>query len=118
MREQLNAAFPARSKASDGIMGDPAHRRRKSDHNAGNAIDVTHSPESGCDAYGLGEAFRRQMAANPGGRISYLIVNSLVADARSGWAWRRYSGTNPHRTHLHVSIKASARMVTRPWKLS
>jgi hypothetical protein len=118
LRRQVDAKWPNRSKRSDGIMGDTSHQARKSDHNLGNAIDITHDPASGCDAYRLGEAFRRQMQSYPQGRISYVITNRQIASPRTSWRWSRYDGPNPHTSHLHVSIKASARDQTRPWLLS
>lgn len=98
-------------------MGDASHQARKSDHNLGNAIDLTHDPRSGFDAGILAEAFRRQMATTPTGRISYLIFNRQIAGAGKGWLWRPYVGPNPHTSHLHVSIVASRRGEVRPWKL-
>ena len=59
LRTQVNNAFPNRSKASDGTIGDISHQGRESDHNpwvvdAGigvvTALDVTHDPAHGCDA--------------------------------------------------------------------
>lgn len=99
-------------------MGDPAHQSRVSDHNLGNAIDVTHSPGSGLSAAWLAEILRRQMSTTPTGRITYIIWNRRIASPTGGWRWRPYSGPNPHTTHVHVSIKASARGEVRPWKLA
>lgn len=118
LRAQVDAAWPGRLKTSDGIMGDLAHRRRKSDHNEGNAIDLTHSPRQGLDVGLLAEAFRRQMASSPTGRISYLIFNARISSPIEGWTWRPYHGMNPHRTHLHISIVAAQRHNVRPWKLT
>jgi hypothetical protein len=115
---QVNAAYPRRRKTSDGIMGDPAHQRRKSDHNQGNALDLTHDPAGGFDAGALSEALRRQMAAFALGRVSYLIFDARIASHKMGWAWRAYSGVNPHRSHVHISIAATKRGQTRPWTLT
>ena len=117
MRSQIDARWPNRSRASDGIMGDAAHQARKSDHNLGNAIDVTHSPATGPDAGMLAEGFRRQMASFPAGRITYVIYNRRIASPRSNWQWRPYTGPNPHTSHVHISIRATARNERRPWKL-
>jgi hypothetical protein len=37
--QDATARWPSRNRASDGIMGDPLHQQRKSDHNDGNAFD-------------------------------------------------------------------------------
>lgn len=98
-------------------MGDPAHQARKSDHNEGNAIDLTHDPANGFDAGWLAEGFRRQMESNPAGRITYVIFNRRIASAKSGWKWKGYTGANPHTSHVHISIRADRRSDIRPWKL-
>jgi len=99
-------------------MGDASHRRRKSDHNLGNAIDVTHWPEGGLDTWRLADELRRQMRAYPAGRLSLIIAQVHVSDASTGWTWRPYRGRNPHKTHVHLSIRPSARLVVRPWRLT
>jgi hypothetical protein len=96
-------------------MGDASHLRRRSDHNLGNAIDVTHDPRNGVDAGSLGEEWRRQMSGYPDGRITYLIFHGRIASARTAWAWSSYTGRNNHATHLHMSVRADRRAVTRPW---
>jgi hypothetical protein len=99
-------------------MGDPAHQRRRSDHNLGNALDLTHDPGHGLDAGRLAESLRRQMSTATDGRVSYLIFNELIASRIGGWRWRRYTGSNPHRSHVHISIRATHREVIRPWLLT
>jgi hypothetical protein len=118
LRRQVDAQHPTRSRLSDGIMGDASHRRRRSDHNLGNALDLTHSPGTGFDAGALGDALRRQMASHPAGRVTYVIFNGRIASPLNNWEWRRYTGPNKHQSHIHISVKASARNEIRPWKLT
>lgn len=117
MRRQLDLRWPGRDRSSDGIMGDSSHQARRSDHNLGNAIDVTNSENGGPLAGNLAEAFRRQMMSATTGRITYIISENRIASAVSQWRWRIYGGPNPHHTHCHISIAAWARDVIRPWKL-
>lgn len=108
LRSQVNAAWPGRSKASDGTIGDAAHASRTSDHNPNAngvvcAFDITHNPSSGCDCDRIAKAL--QASRDP--RIKYLIWNGQImsgAASSRAWVWRTYTGPNPHRTHLHVSV--------------
>lgn len=110
LRDQIDAAFPARSKASDGSIGDMAHSLRKSDHNPWvkdgttgvvTAIDITHSPETGCDAGKITNALVRSKDA----RIKYIIWNKrIVSSTTAPWQWREYRGANPHNKHFHISV--------------
>ncbi|GGL35566.1 lysozyme family protein [Caulobacter rhizosphaerae] len=115
LREQINTLAPARDKASDGGVGDAAHRARSSDHNPWvvdgaygvvTARDFTHSPGTGCDAGVLAEGLR----ASRDPRIKYIIWNRRICaseprDGQAAWAWRPYGGTNPHDHHVHVSVQ-------------
>lgn len=109
--DQATQLFPSRSRASDGIMGDPSHQKRKSDHNQGNAFDLTHDPANGCDAHGLVEGLRQRR--DP--RVKYIISNARIWNPSIKMDWRPYNGSNPHRKHAHVSILTSARGDTAPW---
>jgi hypothetical protein len=115
LRDQVNQAVPNRSKASDGFIGDAAHASRNSDHNPwirdGNvgvvtAFDITHDPAKGCDSGAIAEAIRGSRDA----RVKYIIWNRRIANSgpiggNPAWAWRPYSGTNPHTKHVHISVK-------------
>jgi len=106
--EQVNAAAPDRSKASDGWIGDEAHSSRKSDHNPNKkgivqAQDFTHDPAGGCDSYKFAEMLRTKK--DP--RIKYVISNYRIFSGNVGpspWLWRKYTGSNPHSLHVHVSV--------------
>lgn len=117
LRRQVDERWPLRDRSSDGIMGDPAHQRRHSDHNLGNAIDLTDSPATGFDAHRLAEAFRRQMHGAASGRITYLISRRRIASPIGAWSWRAYEGPDPHVGHIHISISAGMRDVLRSWRL-
>ncbi len=114
---QVNARWLGRPRGSDGIMGDARHHRQTSDHNLGNALDLTHGPGLGFDAHALADRLRKQMAAHPGGRLSLIISDGRKASARSGWRWVPYTGPNPHRSHCHLSIRSTARHELRPWSI-
>ena len=106
--------WPNRRKTSDGICGDPRHQARVSDHNAGNAWDLSHDPAQGCNAHLIVERVRQRR--DP--RVKYIISNGRICGPGSrggGWDWKRYTGSNPHTQHSHVSIWPSARNDTRPW---
>lgn len=105
LRDQVNAAYPNRSKASDGWIGDAAHASTPSDHNPNsqgvvNALDLTHSPATGFDAHALAERLRVNRHPN----LRYIISNSRIASAGTGWNWKAYSGSNPHSKHIHISV--------------
>jgi lysozyme family protein len=127
--EQVNEAFPRRSKLSDGTIGDLAHRQRPSDHNPNivdggfgvvTALDITHDPAKGCDAGAIAEALRRSQDA----RIKYIISNRRIASSDAigtvpAWTWRAYTKPNPHEKHVHVSVKATKAAYddAGPWAL-
>lgn len=123
---QLNTAHPARSRASDGGIGDAAHASRNSDHNPWfvldgvplvTARDYTHDPLAGLDCQRLADALRT--SRDP--RIKYVIWNRQIMSGAAGpspWAWRPYSGSNPHTKHLHLSVVADARCQSvTPWSI-
>ncbi len=104
------ARFPNRNRASDGIMGDAAHQRRRSDHNLGNAFDLTHDPINGVDC----NALSRLVISDA--RVTYVIWNRQIYNrSRADEGWRAYGGANPHTHHMHVSIRAVSRNDLAAW---
>ena len=113
LREQFDDTFPDRDRRSDGWIGDLRHSARPSDHNPDptsgmvvRAIDIdrdvhkTGKPDLMPDI-----ADQLRLAAKAGEkRIAYIIFEGRIASSRMGWRWRKYSGSNPHRAHLHCSF--------------
>lgn len=117
LRAEVNALWPNRSKASDGTIGDAAHSSRTSDHNPNarrsvNAIDIT---ASGVDVQKIINAAK----AHPS--VRYIIFNRQIMNRDIGnFAARRYTGSNPHVAHVHISIyqSAAAERRTQSWGLA
>lgn len=105
LRSQVNAACPNRSKVSDGTIGDTSHAARASDHNPNSngvvcALDLTHDPKNGFDAHRLAEILIVHRHPN----LRYVISNRRIASPSSSWKWVNYSGSNPHTSHVHISV--------------
>jgi hypothetical protein len=108
--QDANRRWPKRKKVSDGIMGDARHQKTKSDHNMGNAFDLTHDPGSGCSGHVIAAAAIKDP------RVKYVIWNKRIFNRQRGdTQFRPYTGKNGHTHHCHVSILASFRNDTRPW---
>jgi len=106
---QATALRPKRKKASDGLLPSKAHvhQNPKSDHNSGFAVDITHDPVNGIDCV---VAFEN-LKADP--RVKYIIFNSKIWSVNNGDS--RYTGSNKHTKHLHISIKETCGYDTSPW---
>lgn len=121
LRAQVNAAWPDRSKDSDGTIGDEAHAQTKSEHNpdaAGvvRAFDITHDPAHGCD----GNKLAAQLVTSRDSRILYLIWNRRICRSYPkpgipAWSWAAYSGPDPHTNHVHLSVVPDARANSTTW---
>lgn len=129
LRMQIDAAAPDRSRASDGTIGDTAHQATDSEHNPehppppGNpdyqvdAEDYTHDPDHGADMAIISEAIRRSQDR----RVLYVIFNRRIYSGAPGpqpWAWRPYTGPNPHDHHMHVSVRDVTHDQTQPWQIT
>jgi hypothetical protein len=112
LREQIDDAFPNRDRASDGWIGDARHAARKSgsDHNPSHegwvrALDIDADLRSHkSEAFDLADQLR--LLARFDKRISYIIFAGKIASWRGNYRFRKYTGINPHNTHIHVSFTA------------
>lgn len=104
LRNEVNSRWPNRSKVSDGWIGDAAHSARKSDHNPDwsapgkrrgvvRALDIT--------TKGIDVQLLLKHTTNDS-RVAYVIYNRRIYQHSTGW--QPYRGSNPHTSHVHVSI--------------
>jgi hypothetical protein len=109
---EATALFPKRKKASDGLLPSAAHVQQSpnSDHNTGLAVDLTHDPASGVDCVDIFEKLKQDK------RVTYLIFQGKIwSEERSKEGNRKYTGSNPHNKHLHISIKEACSNDTYSW---
>jgi hypothetical protein len=123
LRNQINAAFPDRDKRSDGWIGDARHSATKSDHNPDKlsggvvrAIDIDNNLGGAANnAHYLANQLR--ILGKTDKRISYVIFNRKIASRILFWKWRKYSGIDPHTSHIHISFTPLGDQDKRKFKL-
>lgn len=105
------AKWSQRHQQSDGILGNKEHQKRKSDHNQGNACDLTHDPAHDIDC-----AVLSRLVLN-GPRVTDVIFNKQI-NRKDGRGWHSYTGKNGHTHHMHVSIRNDVRDHLSAWPWS
>ena len=99
----VNTRWPGRSKASDGWIGDEAHQKTTSDHNP-DGRGMVHARDFTTD--GLDPAVLvAALIKHPS--TQYVIWNRTIWSRTRGMAPARYTGSDPHTGHVHVSIQYS-----------
>ncbi len=119
---QVDAAYPARHGA-DGTAAGAGHllKSPKSDHNPDingdvRAGDIGEVVEN--DGFTVAEAVR--LSSDP--RIKYVIHERRIFSSYNHpngapFTWRSYSGSNPHSSHVHVSVYRINQNDTTPWDI-
>jgi hypothetical protein len=109
---QATALKPKRKKASDGLLPSAAHLKQSptSDHNTGYAVDLTHDPKNGIDCVDIFEKLKSDK------RVKYLIFQGKIwSKEKAEQGNRKYTGSNPHNKHLHISINDAYGNDISPW---
>lgn len=101
LKSQLDSAYPGWLFL--GYLGDAAHAGVPSDHNPNPqgvvcAMDI--GPGGGLDIHKLAD----NIVAKPHPDLKYIISNRRIAEWQNGFQWRPYSGSDPHDTHIHISV--------------
>lgn len=124
---EINASAPKRNKDDDGAIGDSQHSARTSDHNPCDchqvvcARDFTHDPKGGFDAHRFADWLARRIADGTEKRVKYVISNRRIASGPNQGhpigEWRKYTGSNPHTKHCHVSVRHGPEFFDdkKPW---
>lgn len=111
LREQIDDAFPDRDRTSDGWIGDTRHAARPSNHNPDvngwvRAIDVDRDLSGKPKPDIMPDLADQIRLAGKSGekRIAYVIFDGRIASSRLNWRWRKYTGSNKHNHHCHISF--------------
>jgi len=87
----------------DGAVGDTSHQARPSDHNPDwNDGGVVRAVDIGIEGRSA-RAILNEVIGDP--RVYYVIHNAKIYSRTYGWAANRYTGSNPHSHHIHISIR-------------
>lgn len=112
-RSEINTLWPNRDKSTDGWLGDAAHQARISQHNPDKwrivrAIDIDK------DGINVNRVIKAAIGA-PG--VWYIIHNGIIWSRTYNWRPRKYTGPNPHKGHIHISILLgwNSAFISRDW---
>lgn len=113
LAHDVDALWPDRARASDGWIGDEAHQARASDHNP-DARGIVHAID--LDVRGL-DPWAVVVAAVVHPSTHYVIFRGRIFAANQMFMARTYDGSDPHTSHVHVSIlrTSSAEHRVRHW---
>jgi hypothetical protein len=130
----FSTAFPRRDTSSDGWIGDEAHQDRVSGHNPddtpgarpeyedADSIPEVRAIDVDVDLRGpatMAQVIERILETPADARrLKYVIHAGRIASKSSGWAWRPYSGSNPHDKHGHFSGDPAYDDDDRPWSVA
>ena len=121
LARQLEQLWPARHPA-DGTVGDLSHQARRSDHNP-NRFSVVTAIDVGIVG-NQGKELVRAFVDAKDPRVKYIIHNGAIwrnynKPGLPAWTRAVYSGSNPHRTHVHVSVSSTPSVYDDPrlWEL-
>ncbi len=103
---EINRVWPNRDHRTDGWIGDSRHCPGESDHCADwagrvHAIDI--------DKGGINPDYVVSRLTKYPGIIRYINWNRKQYHVRNNFQPRRYTGSNPHTSHIHVSIEHTDR---------
>lgn len=119
-RDQLNARFPNRDKASDGSIGDTSHAAGASSHNPdktgspeyrdGDSKDEIRARDFDKDLkdpdYTMEDVVQLWVKHARSGKmwwIRYIIYKERIWHKKDGFKTRAYTGKNKHTEHAHVN---------------
>lgn len=109
--EYLDVKWPQRPRVMDGWIGDASHQQRESDHNANkrDTVDATDTDSTQPPAPRTPihvPTVIASMIMHPS--THYIIHDGRIMGADDKYLPHAYKGTNPHKKHIHRSIRQSS----------
>lgn len=101
LRTAINLRWPDRDHSSDGWIGDTAHQARVSDHNPAPS-GVVRALDVDKDGVHIPTVLAAAMLHT---WVRYVIHDRRIFHIDNDFAPKRYTGTNPHTEHIHVSLE-------------
>jgi hypothetical protein len=136
LRAEFDALAPGRGKASDGSIGNAAHKREVSDHNDDETgsvpihdadhVDEVHAIDVDVDLRTPGLSMETvvqfllgRCRSGAEKRLRYIIYNRRIWEASNGWRRRPYTGASAHTEHAHfsASYESALEASTASWHL-
>lgn len=116
LRTAIDTRWPNRDHTTDGWIGDLAHQARRSDHNPDPKTGVVRAVDIDKDGIHVPSVLASAMVNVA---VRYVIHNRRIYHVDNLFRPQKYTGSNPHTEHIHVSIEhtASAESSRMPWEL-
>lgn len=127
----FNTRFPGRDRATDGTIGDDAHKLSPSGHNPDDtpgSLPESNDPDSEAEVRAgdvdadlrtpgvtMWDVVHAILASPDRDRLLYIIHAGKIWSKSQGWRERVYTGSNPHNSHAHYSGDPASDEDTRPW---
>jgi hypothetical protein len=100
LRAEVNELWPDRDKSTDGWLGDAAHQARISQHNP-DEWNIVRAEDIDKDGINVKRVLKAAIG-RPG--VWYVIHDGRIWSRTYGWKARKYTGPNPHKGHIHISL--------------
>jgi peptidoglycan hydrolase-like protein with peptidoglycan-binding domain len=115
LRREINARWPHRDKKSDGWIADAAHPST-SDHQP-DSRGVVHAIDVDVDGIDP-KLLVKKAIAHP--TTKYVIWNRTIWSRSHGFEARKYTGEDPHTSHVHISGRSGREFETngKAWGLA
>lgn len=112
LRNSINKEFPKRDISSDGWIGNAAHQATQSEHNpcwtcSGYQYGIVRATDTDVDDNDAGRDLRKEILNSAIGHpaVWYVISNGIIYSVTHNWAALKYTGSNAHTKHVHISIR-------------
>ena len=109
---EIDAVWPNRDRRTDGWIGDAAHQKRQSDHNP-DSRGIVHAID--IDKDGITPLYVVEQCISESRPTEYVIWDRQIWSRSRDFRPRKYTGSNPHTSHIHVSIRYGTHWESANW---